>query len=398
MSDNDAIPQSAANSLDDEPFVIHSINGYTNIMIEVMAKTLKLSDQDVQKLLRHMHREVVSALAFKGVDYADLSTALTPRGNKHEIAFIFDSSRSESGFYGGEFSKVWLTALTKARGPRRTAICEGDVIGLPAEILWDVLDRQLKREPDTEVPWLSPEQYFVVYFTNVSKSQISELDRYMRTGSEAYLGYVDCSGWTPLKSALPLPQVALLVDGKALTEEDDDGNANLRGYAFEDFGYEVVGVDSDLYGTLLDFRLDMGVPRWGSTDSSIALGLLSGTMRDIASMELTIHDSRFDYLRSEEPNYGHGASIRKAGLGDLDRESLAAAIKRELDKGLLFNLRSIAGTRTVDGQTRPAPENDALTFTVQVEFKDERTLSQRYQVGVKYHPADHRGEVATLFG
>ena len=130
MSDNDAVPQSAANSLDDEPFVIHSINGYTNMMIEVMAKTLKLSDQDVQKLLRHMHREIVSALASKGVNYADLSTALTPRGNKHEIAFVFDSSRAETGFYGGEFSTVWLTALAKTRGPKRTAISQGDVIGL----------------------------------------------------------------------------------------------------------------------------------------------------------------------------------------------------------------------------------------------------------------------------
>ena len=286
-----------------KPFVIHSINGYTNVLIEVMAETLNLGDNEVQALLRGMHLQVSDLLASKGVKYSDLKAALTPQSDKHEIAFVFDSSQATSWHYGAEFSRVWLAALSIAGGPKRTAISEGDVIGLAPQVVWQLLDEQLVRPNEQDIPQLSPEQYFVVYFTNVSDAQLAVLDREMRAKSPAYLGYVDCSGWTPFKTGLALPQVALRVDKKVITAEDDDGNANLRGYSFEEFGYEIVGVDEDLCGTLLDFRIDMGVPQWGAADSAIALGALSGVLRDIASMTLAVDERRFAYLTSEEPGY-----------------------------------------------------------------------------------------------
>lgn len=391
--------QSGATSTSRHPaFVIHSINGYTNVFVEVMAETLGLDEGGIQTLLRSMHAEVSASLKNKGVNYTDLKSALTPQSDKHEIAFIFDSSRATSWMYGEEFSRAWLAALSVAGGPQRTAISEGDVIGLEPHILWQILDQQLVRPSEQVTPWLSPEQYFVVYFTNVSNAQLAVLDREMRTESAAYLGYVDCSGWTPLKTGLALPQVALRLDKKIITAEDDDGNANLRGYRFDEFGYEIVGVNEDLYATMLDFRIDMGVPQWGATDSAIALGALSGVMRDIASMALTIDERRFDYLTSEEPGYGHGASIKRAGLAGFDRFALAEAIKEELAKSLLFNLRSIAGSKQVKGERVAAPENDALMFTVQVEYPDLAGVQQRYQVGVKYDPREHRGEVTTMYG
>ncbi|GAA3920748.1 hypothetical protein [Microbacterium invictum] len=390
--------QDTADAIPPQPFTIHSINGYTNVFIDVMAETLGLGDSGVQTLLRTMHSQVSSILKDKGVSYADLKSALTPQSGKHEIAFIFDSSQATSWQYGEEFSRAWLAALSIAKGPKRTAISEGDIIGLPAQFVWQLLDQQLVRPAEQEVPSLSPEQYFVVYFTNVSKAQLTALDREVRAKSVAYLGYVDCSGWTPLKTGLALPQIALRLDKKIITAEDDDGNANLRGYRFDEYGFEIVGVDEDLYGTMLDFRIDMGIEQWGASDSAIALSALSGVMRDIASMALTIDERRFEYLTSEEPGYGHGASVKKAGLAGFDRFALADAIKKEISKSLLFNLRSVAGSKTVGGKRMAAPENDALMFTVQVEFPDRTGAKQRYQVGVKYDPRKHAGEVATMFG
>ncbi|WP_047519045.1 hypothetical protein [Microbacterium sp. ZOR0019] len=381
-----------------QPFVIHSINTYTSIFVEVMAASLDLTDDQVQLLLRAMHRQATAVLKSKGVEYTDLKPALTPRSNRYEAAYIFDSSKATSWSYGSEFAMAWLPALRAAGGPTRTAILEGDIIGLPSPTIWQILDRQLVRPSGQEVPRLSSEQYYVVYFTNVSKAQLTALDQEIRSNSPAYLGFVDCSAWTPLKTSLPLPQVALRVDNKIITAEDDDGHANLRAYPFEDFKFDVVGVNEDLYSTLLDFRIDMGVPQWGASDSATALGVLSGTMRDIASMTLEISETRFDYLTSEEPGRGHGASIRKAGLAAFDRHELAAAIKKELDKSLLFNLRSVEGSKKVNGESVPAPENDALLFTVQVEFPDLDGVRQRYQVGIKYDATAHQGEVTTMFG
>ncbi|HWT39975.1 MAG TPA: hypothetical protein VN081_01715 [Dongiaceae bacterium] len=388
----------APTSLEGEPFVIHSINGYTNVLIEVIAETQDLSDNEVHKLLHTMHQQVISTLSAKGVNYNDFSTALTPRSDKHEIAFVFDSLQSTSLHYGGEFSEVWLSALRLSGGPTRTAILEGDVIGLQPELVWKILDEQLVRPLGQKTPQLSSEQYFVVYFTNISDSHLSKLDHTMRLLSPAYLGYINCSGSVLFKTGLPLAQVALRIDNKIITTEDEDGNANPHGYAFNKFGFNVIGVNEDLYGTLLDFKIDMGIPDWNESDGAIALGALSGIMRNIAGMTLTIDDTRFEYLKSEEPGYGHGVSIRKAGLGNLSKDRLAEAIKNELSKSLLYNLRSVAGSKLIDNERIAAPENNALLFSVQVEFPDNNGLKQRYQVGIKYQADKHRGEVTTMFG
>ena len=76
----------------------------------------------------------------------------------------------------------------------------------------------------------------------------------------------------------------------------------------------------------------------------------------------------------------------------LSPEELAQAIEAKIRRGLMFNLRFVHGTR--DGE--PAPENDALMFTVPVEFPDDTGTVRRYQVGVKYSPASHSGEVVTF--
>lgn len=398
MNNTSTDPLIAPEPFDGEPFTIHSINGYTNVLIKVIAETQDLSDNEIHKLLQTMHQQVMSALSLKGVNYNDLSTALTPRSDKQEIAFVFDSSQSTSPYYGGEFSEVWLSALRSSGGPTRTAILEGDVIGLQPELVWKIMDEQLVRPLGQKIPQLSSEQYFVVYFTNISNGHLSKLDHTMRPLSPAYLGYIKCSGSVLFKTGLPLVQVALRIDNNIITTEDEDGNANPHGYAFNKFGFNVIGVNEDLYGTLLDFKIDMGISDWNESDGAIALGALSGIMRNIASMSLTIDDTRFKYLKSEKPGHGHGASIRKAGLEKLNKERLAEAIKIELNKGLLYNLRFVTGSKVVNNERIAAPENDALLFSVQVEFPDKNGLEQRYQVGIKYHAEEHRGEVTTMFG
>lgn len=53
----------------------------------------------------------------------------------------------------------------------------------------------------------------------------------------------------------------------------------------------------------------------------------------------------------------------------------------------MFNLRFVYGTR--DGE--PAPDNDALMFTVPVEFPNDTGTVHHYQVGVKYSPGKPLG-------
>lgn len=67
-------------------------------------------------------------------------------------------------------------------------------------------------------------------------------------------------------------------------------------------------------------------------------------------------------LRREVPRRGVDLLFFSAS-----RKVLVGAITAEIADGLVFHLRFVHGTRG----GRPAPENNALMFTVQVDFPDE---------------------------
>ncbi|MFV0461458.1 MAG: hypothetical protein ACK5MT_22105 [Actinomycetales bacterium] len=149
-------------------------------------------------------------------------------------------------------------------------------------------------------------------------------------------------------------------------------------------------MEQTLYGVVLDHRMDNGVPEWASEDSALTLTALGGSRSPLSELRLELDQRRFTYLTSETD--GHGASVRRAGLDRLSREELVRAIEAKIQSGLIFNLRFVDGTRDGD----PAPENDALMFTVPVDFPDCRGKVRRYQVGIKYTAASHSGELVTF--
>lgn len=350
-----------------------------------MASTLKMKPRHIRRLLLELHSEVVKELAAVGLDYRRLRWALEPRTSHLEVGFVFDSSVISDGLYGYAIASAWIPAL-RDFGPKVTAISVGDIYELPPPVLWQALDKTLTRTGD--FPRLYPSQYFVVYFTNVSPTQLTAMDAAIRSGTPAYLGYVDCSTWTVFKAGLFLPQVGLRCDEVMITSADDDGTPNQVGYPFEDGGFRVVGIDENLCGVLLDHKIDNGVPEWADADSAIALTTLGGAREPIATIDLVIDEARIEYLHRE-----HGESLSMAGLGGLDRTELVKAIKEKIAGGLIFHLRFVEGTR--DGVR--APENDAMMFTVQVELPDSDGAIRRYQVGVKYRTDTHIGEVVTFY-
>lgn len=378
-------PPPREDSATPETFSIHSINAYSHTLLGIIADMYNLDPTEIQDVVRGLHLDVVRSLAEFDIDYNGLRWALQPRSSHREIAFLFDSSATNSDWYGNEISKAWLPAL-RNHGPKKTAVSVGDIYDLPQELLWQELDRKLVRRGD--FPRLYPSTYFAVYFTNVSPSQLAAMDTAIRAGTPAYLGYVDCSTWNLVKSGLFLPQVGLRSDGKIITSTDDMGASNLADYPMEEFGFTVVGVDETQYGILLDHKIDNRVPDWADEDSAIALSALGGERNPISKIRLRIDDSRIEYLMRD-----HSDSMRRAGLEGLNHTQFAKAIQNKIAAGLIFNLRSREGTR--DGAR--APENDALMFTVQVEFPDETGLVHRYQVGVKYDGMSHEGEIATFF-
>lgn len=368
-----------------EPFTIHSINAYTHSGLASLADHLNLEAVHLRKIIRAMHHQLVSRLRSSGIDYAELQNALVPQRSRLEVVFVFDSTQAGSGMYGEALSHTWMPAL-RAHGPEKTVIRHGDVLHLANEFVWQELERNMTR--DRDFPRQPRELYYVVYLTNLSPGQARSMDVAIRSSSPAYLGYVDCSTWTPLKSGLLLPQIGLRLRDTVITDMDDGGTANQIGYPFEEYGFTVLGVDAELYGPLLGHRLDNGVPAWADADSSMAVSVLGGDRQPMTTMDVTIDESRVAYL-----NRGHAHALTSAGLDGLESEALALAIRDKIGNGLIYRLRFIEGARNGE----PDPELNAVMFTVQVEFPDRSGAAKRYQIGMKYTPDTHSCEIVTFY-
>ncbi|MGC5585949.1 hypothetical protein [Ornithinimicrobium sp. W1665] len=371
--------------MSERPFTIHSLNNYTHVGLTSLIDHLDLKPEQVQKIIRVGHYDLVEKFKAAGVDYSELRNALVPQPGRHEAAFIFDSTRSEKDMYGYFFAEKWIPAL-KQHGPEKTALRVGDILMLPNEFVWRELDRHLVGPAG--FPRQPHDQYFVVYMTNLSAGQLRHVDAALTGATEAYLGYVDCSTWNPLKAGMYLPQVGLRLRDHIITEMEDDGTANQVGYPCENSGFRVVGIEEYLYGPYLGHRLNNGVPAWADEDSALALTVLGGDRQPVTSTDVVIDEKRIEYLKGN-----HGSSLSRARLDALDKDALAAAIKAKFTNGLVYNLRFKSGSR--DGML--APELDAMMYSVQVEFPDDDGEIKRYQVGLKYTAEAHTTEIVTFY-
>lgn len=367
-----------------EPFTIHSLNSYNYLGLTTLAEHLNLDPDEVRDIVRESHDVLVATLKTAGIAYADLGSALVPRRGRHEAAFIFDSTRADNGMYGYSFAELWIPVF-KEHGPAKSALRIGDILELPNEVVWRELTKHLVcRKP---FPRLARELYFAVYLTNLSSGQLQQIDTALTNATDAYLGYVDCSTWTLLKAGLFLPQVGLRLNDRIITDMDDGETPNPAGYPFAESGFEVVGVPQELYGPFLGHRIDNGIPAWADSDSAVGLTVLGGEQQPVTSTKITINASRVEYL-----GRSHGASLQQAGLESLDSDALTSAIMSKFENGLIYNLRFVRGSRS----GVPAPDLDAMMYSVQVEFPDASGGVKRYQVGLKYTPETHTSEVVTF--
>lgn len=368
-----------------DSFTIHVLNNYTDMSFWVLAEHFKLTGTQIGAAIRAEHQRVVEQLTAVGVEYLALRNALVPQTSRHEVAFIIDSTQVQSGLYGYSMADTWLP-IVRSVGPAKTAIRIGDIVDLAADLVWAELENKLVGTGD--FPRLHCTGYFVVYLTNLSTNQLRTLHEKLTVATPAYLGYVDCSVWTPLKAGLLLPQVGLRVGNTIVTGCDEEGTPNAYGYPFAEAGFDVVGIPGELYGPFLGHRLDNGVSYWADQDSSLSLTAIGGNMNPAATTTITIDENRITYLGA-----GHGQSLSKAGLAQLDKGRLEQAIQERLYRGLIYNIRF--NDIYTDGV--PTPEFNALMYSIQVEFPDNTGILKRYQVGLKYTPETHTSEVVTFF-
>jgi hypothetical protein len=362
---------------------MHLLNTSGHGFFPMLEDHLGATPAQLRTFSRDMHLNVVEKLALNDIKYADLRSALTPDRKCKQIALVFDS-RGGGGSYGYEISKSWLPAL-RDHGPEKTAILHGDLLHLPYEIVHAEFERHLVGSKI--FPRLSPEIYYIVYFTNLTENQIRNMVQAVEEQEDAYLGYIDCSTWKPIKRSMALPQYALKHKKKLIMGESE-GYTNQLGYPVEDYGFTTVGVEEIHYDLLLRFRLDMGIPEWASSDSDFSLNVLQSSKTPMRDLEIYIDEKRVHYLHEQ-----HLAALKSAGVSGLTAKGIAQRIKEKISRGTIYNLRFAEGTK--DGNFEP--KNDAYLFTLLLEERPQAEGEiNLLTIGMKYVPANHTAEIVTM--
>jgi len=355
---------------------ILTLNARDGVGLTVARKMFKMSSEEFGGFIREHYTTLQSELAKVGVTYDALSPALIPSTTRHEMALLFNIDLIGSSMYGRAIAKRLIPLLE----PEATlSVLVGDIFLHPQAV------REMARYagfvPSDLHEW-GQDYLFCVYLNNLSESQRDALHNGF-FGSPGYLGYVRATynSYFRTTAGSTLPTAFVKHRGFMLVDHGGDdpwvGDSNEIGYPFEENGYKVVSVNSDLFSPLLSYKIQSEVTPRYQEDVLVSLNAISDEPMSLDGFEVLLPEAKFGYLQSAK-----GEILKIAGLDKHSREELASAIRAELDNDYIYRLQ-----HNVDG---------TVQFTIALELPRDEAHPIKVAVGLKYFPDTKTLSVVTL--
>lgn len=347
-------------------------------MLEVMRSHFKLSPSQMRQEIAALHKQTVEVLRQKGVDYGALRSGLAPVLNRHEAAFIFDSSAVKSSWYGREVFGQVLPLLEPAS--TQSLLC-GDLLGRDQEFIFEVLQESLILS--RSLNFRHGTLLFAVYLNNLSEGTLARMHSAL-SSYLAYVGHIPTTFGTRAKTYLStcLVNVGLKVKKLMVLGHEDDRsnseNVNLPGLPFEDAGYRVISLQESLEGIFLSFKIERPVFPGFEADSEISLNAISEDVLSLRECEVYIEPAKHGYLLTEK-----AGKLHKARLADFSREKLQAVIRRKLSANYIYNMDFLE-------------EHAVMKFSLMIEIDREEGYPTRLAAAFEYLPRDRRVRLITL--
>lgn len=361
--------------------IVHTINARGNVMLDVTRKYFKLSPQQMHREIQAMLRETSAALAGKGIQYADLKSALVPQVGRREMALVVDSQRVDFWNYAIPAQERLLNLLDRS-GTR--AVLSGDYLdhGLPQNQLRDFLVRDLV--PAAEVDFGFSAQFYVIYVNNLTDEMVRTIDAGFRT-VQGYVGYVDMTYGTPFKwlLSLALPNDYIQHRNTIITGHEPDRpvheNTNLIGFPFEEAGYQLRSFPSSMTGVLLAYKVERPPMRNEEVDAEFSLNAVTPHTQPLDVLDIIVDERKFEYLWREKSE-----SLRRIGLLGGRPEGLQALITERITQNYIYSMAY-------------NDEFDVIQFNTVLEVRDVDGRPFRVTAGLKYQPEDKQLSLITLF-
>lgn len=353
---------------------IHTLNARGNVLLPVLREHFAFSDARSFLEIQRFHRDCLDIFQAKGIDYGSLRSALTPQPTKHEAAFLFDEERCDNkGLPGVECAEALFNALD----PKTThSILGGELIDSRDEIARRLLGptAMIAKDLDFKHPCFC----FVLYVNNLSERAVAGIDAKLRH-HKAYLGYLPCTFASLAKTFTTMNLMNLVIkQGNTIImgHEDDrpntqDHNLQLHDYVAQ--GFRLKSIQSIYFSTFLAYKPEHMLLSESDDDLEIAVRAMSSIVAPLNEFGVLIEDAKFQqYLRTVKLG-----KLQKAGLAELTKAELEAAICSKLRMNYLYNLEWVE-----------APTHQLSKFNILLEFPRAGGHPERVVVALEYRPSN----------
>jgi hypothetical protein len=352
---------------------IFTLNARGNVILEVTKEYFSLSDEHMLRAIVDSHKRAVELLAQKRIDYANLKSALVPNPKRNEIALVFDSSRTESSWYGYEVIRRILPLFEK--GSNHSVLC-GDLIG--GNHLQHELRNRLRQELSAvrEYEYRHSSLFYLVYINNLSDNMASTFIDGLRP-YEAFIGSINFNYFSFLKGfvSMLLPSIFIKHRNVVIQPHSDDlndtENENLSGLPFEEFGFQNISIASTYYGMFLEYKIECPAFENFRSDTLMSLNAISSKPSPLSDFDIELDERKLQYLVE-----AHGSSLKRAGLRGLNRDEIVAAIRERIQSNYIFNL-------SFDARFEVAKFNIILEFATVQDGPFKALLSVEYKANEK---------------
>jgi hypothetical protein len=316
---------------------IHTLEARGNILLEIVRDRSRATDSAMRRLIWEAAEELTQMLSRRGIDYAELKSALVPRIDRAEIALVFDRTSIQSAAYGWQIHERIIPLL---RPTGSHSVLHGDLgTETAAADDWVRTALQFHLQPSgNSFHLVESNQIFCVYLNNVSVHFRRTLHDNL-TGYRPYIGYADTTYGSQFKAYLSQTLVpAYLKHDRIILQRHPDDEPpppgdNMCGYPFEDAGLMCRSVGDSYYGVFLSYKIERPVVPEDEADTHFSANVISDAPIDPASCELEIDTKKFDYLKDEKTG-----TLRRLGVLGSPKASFEQLIQAKLSSNYIYSL------------------------------------------------------------
>jgi len=220
--------------------MIHTLDARGNVMLPVLKHEFNLTDSQCYEQINGIFELMCESLGKKGIEYKKLKSALVPaHGDRYEVAFIFDSTKVDSDWYGYTVFEALIPSLNKES---TYSILVGDIIanGMDQHDIKRLLFEKMIKY--NESCYQHSSQYYVVYINNLTKHQTLSIAEGLKR-KPFFIGHIDMTFDSILKTIFAYCLVEHAIKHKNIilqaheSDRDENEDINISSYPYEQNGF-----------------------------------------------------------------------------------------------------------------------------------------------------------------